>query len=335
MAQRKFIALPDIEYRENSFEQVRIPNTERIKKIHLYMNASRTTTSWVSDGNLVGGAQDNPMRLVKNVELVADGVTLHRVDLAGLFYQDYFMNGSAPLRTAAVQTGAAVTAQAIRAQASISFIQRRAIAPVDTVLDSRRFQNLLLRVEWGDFDDVEEGASNTTEAVDSGSVMEAVIETSTGLKSVGGAAGPWISKRTYEEVEVSASNANFRFALQPSNALLRGLTVRMVDEAATQSVPHDGFNEHNIRVNNDMDWVRAEPDLVRQNVMDSELGLQTQVTGAQAITGYRHFDFAQEGLIKSQALREQLATSIDYVADLTIGGNQNLLRVYRDEILVR
>lgn len=335
MAQKKLIALPDIAYASNSFQQERIPTLERIKAIHLFLTGSRTTTTYTSDGGVGGAAQDNPLTAIKNVEVVADGITLQAFDFRGLYYQDYFMNGTPGLKTGIALTGAAVTGQAFSALASIYFIQRRSIAPIDTVLDASRYRNIFLRIQWGDYDDINPSAANATEVIDATTKVQAVVESTTGLKGVGGAAGPWISKRSWEEVEVSASSTNFRFALQPSNALLRAIMVRHVDEAATLSVPTDGFNEHNIKINNDQDWVRAVPDEIQEQLNKSQLGLETQATGGQPITGYRHFDFAQEGLIRSQSMRENVASSIDYVFDITNGGNQNLVRVYRDEILLR
>lgn len=339
MARKRLFHVGSILFAQNTIGiPLQLPSDFLISRIHCFLSGTRTTTGYTADGSVVAAAQDNPLELLRHVALRADGDTLQNWDGRGYYAFDRFMHGSAGAKVGIALTGAAVTAQVFTAHFTIDLRQRRSIFPIDTALNPLTFhdgaplKNLVLEAEWGNYDDLNSGYTLTTVAVDAVTALFVAIEGSLSDKLKQHRFSK--SRRSFVE-EVFTTSANYQYRLPPSSHLLRALMLRTIISNATTKLPNNSWTAttgyHTLQASTDF-WLNRLLDAQLVNIQKGDFGLDTEVTGAQAITGYRMLDFAENGRIERLAPRQETMNVFQYQADLTTGAGSNVIRYYRDEI---
>ena len=167
--QRHYVG--QIPFVENGTSSIDIPRGFMLRSIDLKL--AGTVTVGVANGTAV--ADDAPQRLIRRIELIADGRdTIKAITGAQLKYHNMFYLKEAPEATV---SGFVIGAQTFTGFLTLQLEQPLSIKAIDTLLDTRRHETIQLKITWGTGSDIIDPAATTTFVFSNVTLDVAVYET--------------------------------------------------------------------------------------------------------------------------------------------------------------
>lgn len=315
------IGLPAIAYSKNNVVRLELPNGLIQKRLVLRLT-----------GNLVVATasatifSDNPLGLIRKVELVGDGRRyLVSADGRDLWHLARRMHRKKlELAPAAAGTGTnAFSATAIIDADALNFADGS-----ESMLDTRIFKKLELVVTWGSETDIATAGGGGTISVDTTTQLDVYAqETSEGVHKI-----LFDHVLASSEKAVTATSADMLLDDVPQSGLLAGLLIRTTRDAGAGAgpVPVDDIINTLSLVS---DVSIKHIDKVKWRTLQSWEVAQFLIDGGNATTGqeagYAYIDLSEAGMFSS-ALNINALNKAQLKADVTRTSGTEMVHILYD-----
>lgn len=269
--------------------RMELPRTALHQRIHLHFYGTWTA------GTAGTALTEQPHRAVRLIEVIANGSNVvKQLTAAALYRCNQFDHGVTPVSP----TGAIVftAAEDIHFELTLDFAMPRAIRPIDTVLDARKFSLLELVVTIGDMNDL--FSSVTAGAAALALKCDVYVEESVGTEGNFG---------IYREVEMlkSFSSISGDQEIQlPTGDFYRAITLRLLNSSNNPVDLLAGTAGHEVSLRSGatefirrLGWGNAAVAASSDSAFSGLLGQNQMQYGITVPDGYRRLDFAKDGLL--------------------------------------
>lgn len=291
---------------------IELPRSLYYKNIKFRLSGTITTTG---TGVIT---TDNPLTLIRKIELVGDGVKV----LWTVVGRDAYRLSQILTGKAGEFTGRTNTAAGTYPFSASFIIHNEAIRmgkPVDSYLDPRSFEKLELRVTWGTSADISTG--DTTFTFNAGCQLDIQPSLSAeGEEHIG-----FRRILTYDETSISASNTSLPVNV-PRIGFLAGVLIHAdIDAAGSDtlinyiSVKSDNINTHVDR----LAWETKR----RANAIDYGFDVVNNAgtLSNSGINGFVYLDFTEDGMLGS-SLNTYGLNTLQLIYDVTSSGSTRYIR---------
>jgi len=302
-----------IPFEADTTRSIPLPRDRLIKRINLEFSADVDVTNGGAAGAVL---EDSTQRIIKQIEVVGDGVTtLFRIDGRGLYYKNKFESFCPPYVLQATAVTTAV--YPIGVNLDIWFANNIGIKPPDTYLPAPVFNTLELRITWGNGTDLFDAAyTGTVQSISAAFGMRPVIYETTQPTP------QFMRFQDFIDQEVSATTADFIMDLPTGQRGYQAVMLRTLDEDLNDDalinfinlISGEKFNHYQ-----QFPWLQMQ----RQNEKDFHL---------EAIpSGYVYLYLLEDGRIPS-ALHTYDVNSCKFRLDVTAGAGTAYVRAYLDYV---
>lgn len=290
----------------------RLPLGNLIKGYILRLSGS---ISW-SSGTPTIVAGEQPLDLIQKIEIIADGNrTLWTSSGRDAFRMAHFLYGK---QNELVPPNFALASPvSFSATIRLDSAAIRAIKPVESYFNTRRYQNVELRVTWGTLANIATGGTGT--AIATNTQVDVIVQ----MTTTGFGLQRFDKLTMFDEFPVTATSTNLTQDI-PRNGLLARILIHAfrdgaVDDTLINKVTIAG--DYTFRMRDTLNWRTLQ----QGNVADYQLD-GAAVVGNQ-IPGYALIDFVEDGLLSS-AINTYDLTKLQAVFDVTLGsGTTRLIRM--------
>jgi hypothetical protein len=300
-------------------QTIDIPRGYLLRDIEFRLAGNVSIGTITTTGTLVS---QEPLSLIKQIDIIGNGSQLlKRVDGRGAYSLNAHYDGQAGELTALTAAGAQ-TATAIAASFHIDFVQpeRYSLKPIDTVLDTRLYSSLQLRVTYGTVEDIVY-ASTPAPTFSTTPTIQAITNEVNGPD---GLLFPYF--RTYFlDTDMPSTNANFPVKLDVGPQVLRSLMV--LADVGTPPAGNDSvINKFSLLSNGVYRHLDQLPYAITRQKMKQEFDLGT------LLAGYTLFDFAEDGML-TRCIDLSDLTDLKLILDTTKQTGTNTIRVFVSDIV--
>jgi len=302
----------------------------------LFCRLSGTVTVGVANATAI--VAESPYPLIRRLEIIADGRdTIKSLTGQQLRAFTSFYYGGLPPFTV---PGVAIGAQPFAAFFVVPFESPLARSPIDTLLDTRRYEQIQLRITWG----VGNGAAGATTDLLDGAPTTTQVVSNCGLDvSMFQTAEPSgelfsLFRQTYQEQIFTASTTDFDFNIPVGNTirslLLRATTGDLVTAAGqipTNAIIQDISliaDSAHFPVNRVLGAIVQEANAAEYRITDP-----TSAAGLTVPAGYYLLDFAEDGMLTAALQTADIASLRLRLNVAFQAGSTNRIQVVANEII--
>ena len=281
---RSKVGVGTIDYASGLVKSLEIPNSLLLKGLVLRLTGNLV----VATANASAIANEAPLGLIKNVQIIGDGRReLFNASARRLFRLAHFTWGKQAEISAPSGT---IGTRAFTATISIDHEMLQAVNPVESLFDPRVYKQVKINVLWGAASDIATAGVGGTIAISACSLSVVADQTADGVDQI-------LFDHTVlqDEQPVTASSSRFSFKV-PQNGLLAGV---LIDCTRDTTAVDDLINT--ISVKSDQTVAHydnaAWSDLQRESIYKYQIDGGASA-GAQ-IPGYLYLPFMENGMISS------------------------------------
>ncbi|KKN24051.1 hypothetical protein LCGC14_0898750 [marine sediment metagenome] len=330
----------------NQISTFSLPRNYALVALEFELVADLTRT--IASGTAGGPADSAPAQLVRNLDIIVNGSdTIKHMDFETLHRKNQLQFGTRPRIYAEDWSGYANAADKVLKVASrMSFAMPRAIAQVDTLLDTTALSSLDLVVTWGaGLDTMNDGwAGNTTPVV---SVNDAKLHI-TAIEYIGVVAGTnfalwkenWLRKKvvgvdnTFQIKLPFGSNINYRSIL---------LKTHSDGDQVDTIIPYNGLatlNKITLKSGTEVYLYQVGQLLTVQNRLQHAIEVPERTGSAAALNhrlqeltleGYYYIDFCRDGRL-SEMLDTSMLSDLELSLEVVNPGSADYVDVYFDHL---
>lgn len=211
------VTYPDIDYGENKKKKLKLDVGNYIRNLQLLLNVQMD-----SDATWTANVEDNPMKLIKNVEFYGllkrrgkGRVTFFDIGADLLYYYSYFMSATQDHRVEK-PSAASQTDEIAELRLELNFLPR-------FVIDTTKFSELWLQILWGNPDDLVVTAGSCT--IDTGHLSVQSEEYTKKPPKLSG----WMREISEKEINIASTGKNAMDL--PKSMLYRQLMIEVIDNS--------------------------------------------------------------------------------------------------------
>ncbi|KKN06584.1 hypothetical protein LCGC14_1075780 [marine sediment metagenome] len=305
-------------------------------------------TRTIASGTAGGPSDSAPAQLVRNLDVVVNGSdTIKHMDFETLHRKNEIQFGTRPRIYSEDWSGYANAADKVLKVASrLSFAMPRAIAQVDTLLDTSALSSLDLVVTWGTGLDTMNAAwaGNTTPVV---SVNDAKLHI-TAVEYIGVVAGTNFAlwKENWLRKEVVGVDSAFQIKLPfGSNINYRSILLKTHSDGdqVDTIIPYNGLanlNKITLKSGTEVYLYQVGQLLQVQNRLQHAMAVPERTASAAALNhrlqelvleGYYYIDFCRDGRL-SEMLDTSMLSDLELTLEVANPGSADYVDVYFDHL---
>lgn len=304
------VGLLPIPFDSGNVSTRRLPVGNLLKGLILRLNGSIT----FSAGTPTAVGNELPLELIQKIEIVTDtNRTLWSTTGRDAFRYAHFMYGK---QNELIAPNFAASPAVFSATIRLPIEALKFVKPVESYNNTRRYQNIDLRITWGTLANVATGGTNT--AVASTTAIDIIAQMSTvgfGIQRVD-------KILSFDQIAVTATQSNLSQDV-PRNGLLARILVRATRNAATVDDLVNKLSlvvDYSGRARDTLTWRTVQ----QGNVQDYQLD-GASVVGSQ-IPGYAMLDVTEDGYMSS-CLNTYLTNKVQTVLDVTRTSGTELVQL--------
>ena len=332
----------------NQISTFSLPRNYALVALEFELVADLTRTATAADGG--GPADSAPAQLVRNLDVVVNGSdTIKHMDFATLHRKNQIQFGTRPRIYAEDWSGYANAADKVLKVASrLSFAMPRAVAQVDTLLDTSALSSLDLVVTWGagldTMNDTWPGAGGSAEQV---TVNDAKLHI-TAVEYIGVVAGTNFAlwKENWLRKEVTGADSNFQVKLPfGSNINYRSILIKTHSDAdqVDTIIPYTGLatlSKITLKSGTEVYLYEVGQLLQVQNRLQHAMEVPERTGSAAALNhrlqelvleGYYYIDFCRDGRL-SEMLDTSMLSDLELSIEVANPGSADYVDVYFDHL---
>lgn len=315
--------IDDVPFVANSTQAIPIPQDFLLKRMILDLYGEVVVDVEALDGI----DQFAPAELIDRIQVIASGrETIKSYTGWQLYLLNRNRGGVLPAR---VQPGLTVATHDFRLTLFIDFCLPNSVRPVDTLLNTRPFSSLQLKIDWGDVNSIVNAGASSTQVLQNVRLHVFVEETTAPDQD-----RFTIFKESVIEKVIPATNPALPIDLPIGNVINDIMINQWTDGAKTEAsilnydLVESGSIYHLQRIEWLMDKYRTRFDQM------SEHDIHPQVATADVYEPYGvYIDFKEDGLISS-ALNVSNVRDLKLILDAVLQGTADVVYVNVGELIL-